>query len=164
MLYVRNLFALGCLLLFLDYSVYKINISPDWLGYMICFLAIKRMTKQKKEPKLEILCGVLIVSCMMLAFMRFYVSNDVLVWGVLILIMMLDLVLFYDIGVWVYEKTAEPYLPTKIKNLVLIGTVATLSRCLVLNIPILHWAMVLFLFLYRVYFIYGICCFLKDDI
>lgn len=164
MLYIRNLFALSCLLLFLDYNVYKINLSPDWLGYMICFLAIKRMTKKKREYKLEWLCEILIVSCIILAFMRFYISNDVLIWAVLIFIMMLDLVLFHDIGMWIYEKTAEPFLPTKIKNLVLIGTVAVLSRCLVLNIPILHWAMVLFLFLYRVYFIYGICRFLKDDI
>lgn len=161
MVYVRNLLILGCALIFLDYDVYKINICPDWLGYLLCLIAVHRMTKPKRVYKLEIISIMLVIFCIGLGLMRFYESNLIIIWEFSILIVMLDLILFYEIGMWIYEQTEEQTLPTKLKICVLIGTVAALSRCLAVNIPILYWAMIFFSLLYRVYFIYGICYFLK---
>lgn len=161
MVYVRNLFVLGCALLFLDYDVYRINICPDWLGYLLCLIAIRRIARPNRVYKLESLSSVLVVCSVVLAFMRFYMSDLIVIWEFSILIMMLDLILFYGISMWIYEQTEEQMLPTKMKILLLIGTITVLSRCLAVNIPVLYWAMIFFGLLYRLYFIYGICCFLK---
>ncbi len=162
MVYVRNLLILGCALLFLDYDVYRINICPDWLGYLLCFIAIYHMPQPKRVYKLEIVSVMLVICCIGLELMRFYIANLIIIWEFSIFIMMLDLILFYEIGMWIYKQTEEPTLPTKMKICLLIGTVATLSRCLAVNIPVLYWAMIFFALLYRLYFLYGICCFLKN--